>query len=349
MEPTGHYWFNLGKFLQDNGMRPVHVNPHHVKKSKEMDDNNPSKNDRKDPKVIAGLVNEGRYFYPYLPDGIYAEIRALSGLEVAARNEITRLKNRIARWFCIFFPNYKDVYGDIGAVSGVMILKAAPLPEDIVRLGVDGVNQIWRDAKLRGVGIKRAKALVKAAEHSIGSREAKEAARMELNILLSDYERQAAREAKLMEMLREKIAEVPYVDKLLEIRGVGIKTVVGFVAEVGDIRRFDDPRQLQKLAGYAIVKNESGKHKGESHISYHGRKRLRYVLYEAAISVVGHNQEFRSIHEYYTTREKNPLKKMQSLIAVACKLIRVFYVILKTGAKYDPAKMIKDIRRPEAA
>ena len=32
MEPTGHYWFNLGKFLQDNGMRPVHVKPHHVKK-----------------------------------------------------------------------------------------------------------------------------------------------------------------------------------------------------------------------------------------------------------------------------------------------------------------------------
>ena len=37
MEPTGHYWFALGKFLQDNGMRPVHVNPHHVKKSKELE------------------------------------------------------------------------------------------------------------------------------------------------------------------------------------------------------------------------------------------------------------------------------------------------------------------------
>ena len=32
MEPTGHYWFNLGAFLQDNGMKPVHVNPHHVHK-----------------------------------------------------------------------------------------------------------------------------------------------------------------------------------------------------------------------------------------------------------------------------------------------------------------------------
>ena len=61
MEPTGHYWFNLGKFLQDNEMKPVLVNPHHVKKSKELDDNNPTKNDRKDPKVIAGLVKEERY------------------------------------------------------------------------------------------------------------------------------------------------------------------------------------------------------------------------------------------------------------------------------------------------
>ena len=349
MEPTGHYWFNLGKFLQDNGMRPVHVNPHHVKKSKEMDDNDPSKNDRKDPKVIAGLVNEGRYFYPYIPDGIYAEIRVSSGLRVLAQSEITRLKNRIARWFSIYFPNYKDVYGDVGAISGLMILRAAPLPEDIVKLGVSGVNQIWRDAKLRGVGIKRARTLVEAAEHSVGSRDAQEAARIELQILLSDYDRQTKREAELMALINEKIREVPYIDKLLEIRGVGLKTVIGFVAEVGDIKRFDDPKQIQKLSGYAIVKNQSGKHKGESHISYRGRKRLRYVMYEAAVSVVSHSPEFRSIHQYYTTRDKNPLKKMQSMIAVACKLIRIFYVILKNGTKYDAAKMMGDIRRPEAA
>ena len=372
MEPTGHYWFNLGKFLQDEGMKPVHVNPHHVKKSKEMDDNDPSKNDRKDPRVIAGLVNEGRYFYPYIPDGIYAEIRALSGLQVLAQSEITRLKNRIARWFSIYFPNYKDVYGNVGAVSGLMVLKEAPLPEDIVKLGVEGVNRIWRDAKLRGVGLKRARTLVTAAEHSIGSREAQEAARIELRILLADYERYTAREKDLMALIEEKIAEVPYVDKLLEIRGVGLKTVVGFVAEVGDIKRFDDPKQLQKLAGYAIVRNQSGKHKGESHISYRGRKRLRYVLYEAAVSVVGHSPEFRSIHQYYTTRDRNPLKKMQSMIAVACKLIRVFYLILQTGVTYNAViavacklirvfylilqtgvtynaeKMMEDIRRPAA-
>ena len=194
MEPTGHYWFNLGSFLQENGMKPVHVNPYHVKKSKELDDNNPSKNDRKDPKVIAGLVNEGRFSYPYIPEGVYAEIRSLSGLRMQAQSEVTRLKNRIARWFSIYFPNYKDVYGEPWAVSGIMILKHAPLPEDIVNLGIEGINRIWRDAKLRAVGIKRAKTLVEAAEHSVGTREARDAARIEIRLLLSDYEMYMERE-----------------------------------------------------------------------------------------------------------------------------------------------------------
>ena len=92
MEPTGHYWFNLGAYLQDNGMRLVHVNPHHVKKSKELDDNNPNKNDCKDPKTIAALVNEGRFLYPHIPTGIYAEIRSFSNLRLQAQEEITRIK-----------------------------------------------------------------------------------------------------------------------------------------------------------------------------------------------------------------------------------------------------------------
>ena len=349
MEPTGHYWLNLGIYLQEHGMKPVHVNPHHVKKSKELDDNNPSKNDRKDPKVIAGLVNDGRYNYPYIPEGVYAEMRSLSGQRDRAQSQMTRLKNQIARWFSIYFPNYKDVYKKLDAKSGLMILKVAPLPEDIIKLGVEGVNRIWREAKLRGTGVKRAQTLVAAAEHCIGCRSGQEAARIEIRNLLEDIEKYAAREAELMKLIKEKIIEVPYAEKLLEITGIGLKTVVGFVSEVGDISRFKDASEIQKLAGYSIVKDESCKHKGESHISYRGRKKLRYVLYEAAVSVVAHSSEFLQIHLYYTTRVKNPLKKMQSIVTVACKLIRIFFLILKTGTTYNPGKMIGDIRRTAAA
>ena len=95
------------------------------------------------------------------------------------------------------------------------------------------------------------------------------------------------------------------------------------------------------------MSNESGKHKGESRISCRGRKRLGYVLYEAALSLVGGNPEFKAIHEYYRTCRENPLKKMQSVIAVACKVIRIFYVVLTKGVDYDPAKMLGDIRKPQ--
>ena len=347
MEPTGHYWFNLGKYLQDNSMRPVLVNPHHVKKSKELDDNHPTKNDRKDPKVIAGLIKDGRYSYPYLPDRVYADLRTASNLRFQTQSELTRIQNRISRWFSIYFPEYKDVYGNADAKSGMMILKAAPLPNDIVTLGVEGINRIWREARLKAVGIKRAKTLYEAVEHSIGSREGATAARLEIRMLLEDYESRASRLQEIMMMIETLVREIPMAEKLLEIKGVGMKTVSGFLAEVGDISRFDNPKQLQKLAGLAIKENSSGKHKGETTISKRGRKRLRYLLFEVAMSLVGKNAEFAQLHLYYTTRQINPLKKMQSLMAVACKLIRIFYAMLTKQVDYDPQKMISDIRRPE--
>lgn len=55
----------------------IMVNPFSVKKIKELDDNSPKKTDSKDPKTIAKLVVDGRYSIPYMPEGIYAEIRDL--------------------------------------------------------------------------------------------------------------------------------------------------------------------------------------------------------------------------------------------------------------------------------
>jgi transposase len=346
MEPTGHYWFNLGKFLQDNDMKPVLVNPHHVKKSKELDDNSQTKNDRKDPKVIAGLVREGRYMIPYLPDGVYADLRTASNMRFQIQSELTRILNRISRWFNIYFPEYKTVYGNLDAVSGMLVLKTAPLPEDILTLGVDGIDKIWRDAKLRAVGKKRAQTLVNAAEHSVGSKEGAIAARVEIRMLIEDYESRNARLQEVMALIEELVKKIPMTEKLLAIKGVGIKTVSGFLAEVGDISRFKSPKELQKLAGLALVENSSGKHKGETTISRRGRKRLRYLLFEVAMSLVSKNREFAEVHNYYTTRKQNPLKKMQSLMVVAAKLIRVFYAMLTKGVDYDPKKMLEDIRRP---
>lgn len=211
---------------------------------------------------------------------------------------------------------------------------------------MEGIIKIWKDAKLRGNGHKKAMLILNAAMKSIGLKAGLTEARMEIQDLIEDYELQTKRLERVNDLIKELCQQVRYADKLLEIKGIGITTVAGFIAEVGDITRFDSTKELQKLAGLELVADSSGKHDGKTKISKRGRKRLRYLLFEAAISVVGKNEEFKEIHRYYTTREKNPLKKMQSLIAVACKLIRVFHVILTKGISYDASKMLKDIRRP---
>ena len=346
IEPTGHYWFDFGQFMGEKNIKFVMVNPHHVHKSKELDDNSPSKNDRKDPRVIAGLVRDGRYFYSYMPTGVYAELRNASNRRFVLVEEQTRAKNRLQKWIAVYFPEYKGIYTRIDAKGGLLVLKQAPTPEEIVRLGVEGIIKIWKDAKLRGNGHKKAMLILNAAMKSIGLKAGLTEARMEIQDLIEDYELQTKRLERVNDLIKELCQQIRYADKLLEIKGIGITTIAGFIAEVGDITRFDSAKELQKLAGLELVADSSGKHNGKTKISKRGRKRLRYLLFEAAISVVGKNEEFKEIHRYYTTREKNPLKKMQSLIVVACKLIRVFHVILTKGISYDASKMLKDIQHP---
>jgi len=347
MEPTGHYWINLASWLMNEGITVVLVNPHHVKKSKELDDNLNRKTDRKDPKVIAGLVREGRYSMPYLPHGIYADLRNLNNLLLINTEEKTRCINRLKRWLSIYFPEYGSVFKDVSGTGSLLLLENAALPEDIIKFGTDRINKIWRAAKLRGSGYAKALRIVSAAKHTVGSTEGAVIARAEI-LWISENLKAFIKWEKILQEKMEKIAgEIPYIDNMLEIKGLGARTVFGIFAEIGDITRFTSAKPIQKLAGLALVEDSSGKHEGKTIISKRGRKRLRYHLYQAALALIAHNNEFRAVYDYYRTREDNPLKKMQSLMAVACKLLRVLYAIATKGFRYDPGKLLEDIHHPQ--
>ena len=347
-EPTGHYWFTLAKYLKTQHINLALVNPYHVKQIKELDDNSPKKTDQKDPKTIAKLVVDGRYSYPYLPEGIYADLREAVSSRERIVEELNAVTNRLKRWLKIYFPEYLTVYKKFSSESGLTVLETAPLPQDVVKLGADGINHLWREKKLRAVGIKRAQTLVEAAQNSIGL-DGGACARMEMQMLLEDYRAKEVQLEKVTTVLEAETLKIPYTEKLLSIKGVGLITVAGFLSEVGDIRRFDSPKQIQKLAGLELKENSSGKHRGRTSISKRGRKRLRKILFQVMLPMIQNNAEFREVYEYFTTRQKNPLKGKQAIIAAGCKLIRVFYTILKHGVDYDPQKLRMDIIRPESA
>ena len=347
LEPIGHYWFCLATWMIQNGISVVQVNPYAVKQTKEVEDNSQLKDDMKDPKLIANLVKDGNYGMPYLPEEIYADLRRLSMFRDQLNEDRTRNINRLHREMKIYFPEYKEAFGKFDGAFCLEVLRKSPFPEDLIEIGGAGIKQIWHDAKLRGRGYGRAGEILKYAQESIGLKNGTASGKiavkwfveriMEIDEQLSEVEKQ----------LNEKCLQIPYAENILEISGVGENTLSGILAEMGDISRSDDVKEIQKLSGLSLVACSSGKHKGQTKISHRGRKRRRYYLFLAAKSAVAHAEEFNALHAYYTTRTDNPLKKKQSLIVIACKLLRVIYTILTKGTEYDSKKLLADIKWPE--
>jgi len=316
-----------------------------VKCSKELDDNIQTKTDQKDPKTIAGLVRDGRYLEPYIPEAVYAELRELCNYRYRLLKDINSVKNQIHKWVDIHFPEYKKVFRNVTAKSSIAALKQTPLPCDVREVGAEGINKIWRDIKLRAVGMNRARSLCAAAERSVGVTEGIETARITISMMLEEYEIKKMNLEAIEEKMTELCLQIPAVEKVEKIKGVGIITIACFLAEVGDISRFESPKQIQKLAGLGLRECSSGKNKGKTMISKRGRPMLRKLLFQAAMPLVAKNSEFAELHHHYTTRKDNPLKKKQSIITISCKLIRILFAILKNNVEYDPDKMMNDIKR----
>lgn len=155
LEPTGHYWFALAAWMISKGISVVQVNPYAVKQSKEIEDNSQRKYDRKDPKIIANLVKDGNYGMPYLPTEVYTDMRRLAMFRDQLVEDRIRNINRLHREMKIYFPEYMDAFGKIDGAFTLELLRVAPIPTDMIRLGAEGLRNIWHEAKLRGRGYSR--------------------------------------------------------------------------------------------------------------------------------------------------------------------------------------------------
>ncbi|MFT5875027.1 MAG: transposase [Clostridium sp.] len=264
LEPTGHYWFTLGNFLKKLGIKLVLVNPFHVKRSKELDDNSQTKNDLKDPKTIAKLVIDGRYSIPYIPEGIYSDLRIAMGMRESLNKNIIIIKNKVDHWLDKYFPEFNDVFANWEGKAALISLTEFSTPEKVLSTGVQQILATWKKEVKRAVGIQRAVRLVEAVKISIGIKEGLRMASKELEANLEQYELYLKQNEQLEIEIDALSLQIPGVKEMLSIKGVGIITAAGFIAEVGDIKRFTHPSQIQKLAGLNLIENSSGKHKGKT-------------------------------------------------------------------------------------
>lgn len=348
VEPTGHYWLSLAYFLTAKEYDFVLVNPMHVKKSKELDDNSPTKNDTKDARVIAQLIKDGRYSVPNLLEGIYAELREGMKLRDQLIKQLVVIDGRVQNNLQRYFPEFSDVFKDWTGKAALHSLRNFPFPSDIQEMTPEEVLADWKTTVKRGVGIKRAVALVEKASKSVGIEVGLRFAKQELHSLLDQHELHQQQLEELDQEIEGLLEELPGAKEMLAIKGLGVITIATFFAEVGDITKYRHPQQLVNMAGLALREQSSGKHKGQTKISKRGRKKLRKALYLAVRPLVANNPTFKALHTYYTTRPDRPLKKQQSLIALCCKLLRVLFAIGQKQCEFDKNKLLKGLPQIES-
>jgi transposase len=108
-------------------------------------------------------------------------------------------------------------------------------------------------------------------------------------LVLREY-RQAIEDAGArLEWLTQQVAEVvatwsmaPVVEAYQALRGVAFLTAVTFVAEIGDVRRFESPRQLMAYLGLVPCESSTGERVRRGSITKAGNPRVRRVLIEGA-------------------------------------------------------------------
>ena len=105
---------------------------------------------------------------PYLPKKVYADMRRLSMFRDQLNEDRIRNINCLHREMKIYFPEYKDAFGKTDGAFCLEILRVAPFPGELLKLGEEGIRQIWHEAKLRGGGYSRAGEIIKYAKESVG-------------------------------------------------------------------------------------------------------------------------------------------------------------------------------------
>ncbi|XBX14118.1 transposase [Enterocloster clostridioformis] len=235
-----------------------------------MEGNSQLTDDTKGPKLIANLVKDGNFGMPYLPEKLYAEFRGAINVLGSVDERSIRFINRMHREMNIHFPEYKDALGKVDGAFSLELLKQAPFPEDMLAPGESGIRQIWHDAKLWGRGYSRAGVILQYAQASIVMRERACAGRLAVKWFIEKILGLDGQLAGLEAQINQKCQEIPHGDKIRGISGIGVTTLSGILAEMGDISRFDDVREIQKLSGLGLVACSTGKHKGETRISHRG-------------------------------------------------------------------------------
>jgi transposase len=344
-EPTANYHKPLGEYLIRCGRNVVLVAGTTVKNNRKTMDGRWDKNDTKDAAVIADLISQGKFLFYEYPSMPLRDLRNLLSLKRRLKRQEHGQKVRIRNHLLAqYFPELDVYYGNWGK-EGLAIVRWCLDPSVIAGLEYeDFVRRVAPDARGSSYKQERLRAVWEKAVDSIGCR-AGESLDVEAKLMVEGlaYIRDSIREVE--DNIEEVCSCFPEYSYLLSIPGFGPDIASRVIAAIGNPFRFDNQRQVLKMAGMDLSANRSGttSDKAIPRLSKNGNAYLRYAIYQASMIASYRSTPFiRYFTDKLRGREKEKGIKTKMRVKLAAKMLIIAWTLMKKMEPFDPKYLTTD-------
>ena len=156
-------------------------------------------------------------------------------------------------------------------------------------------------------------------------------ARKEIKANIAQLDRRIERLTQEMDRLVQQCYAQTYA-LMSSVTGIGTQTSLMLISFLGDLQSFSSAKQLAHFMGIGNVSFQSGDYSRTRRISRRGHARLRSQMYLCALSAARHNTSCRNMYQRLLAKGK---PKKVALIAVANKLIRQVYAVVKNETPFE--------------
>jgi transposase len=139
---------------------------------------------------------------------------------------------------------------------------------------------------------------------------------------------------QLDERIEDRATVLDETQLLMTIPGISHYSALVIYAELGEIERFNNAKEVVRYVGLNPVIRESGDSRFEGGISKKGSGKVRWILVQAVHSAV-HTVEDEYLSRFYH-RIEHRKNKQKAAVATARKLLVSIYHMLDRDEVYDP-------------
>jgi len=329
LEATGHYWLPLYLFLVDKQYSVQVFNPYQSDALRKVYLGR-AKTDTIDAELIARLARIGTQKGTPLPGEHILVLRNLSRFRMELVFQASDVKRKVLSVLDVLFAEFEKLFSDVFVNAARAVLSDSPTPDDILALSEKELIEILEKASRKRLGEKTAKKLKVAASVSIGATFGTKALVFELRMLLEQLAFLKVQITELEKEITQLLSETT--QQITTIPGIGITTAATIIGELGDLTRFPNVASVIAYAGLDPKVADSGTTSKKRSVSKRGSKYLRTAIWQAAVVSILYNKELKTFYEKKRSEGK---PKQVALGAVANKLTRIIYAVLKSGEPFQ--------------